>query len=185
MKKLIYFVCSLILFSCTNKNANSTLDYFNLTSYLDSQIKVLNKDTPKIFKTTSKKGELENAEYVAKDWKKELAAFYEYDLNRNPVDSGYTKEVFASGRLSVEQYTNSSEKGDIELFKISKNQGKIELIEIHVRKNNWIVNRSMVLSYMPMKAFRISGTQKYFWNSEPKEFETDVQIEDPRYINIR
>jgi hypothetical protein len=139
----------------TPKGQNTNTSYFDIKGYFDSEIASLSKLNPSITKTVGINGSLETKKLKIRDWKSELSAFTDADINR-----ASWKGLFKVSKSdTLLNYTSNDDKVPIKDVKIYTLNGKVERIVVIKENENYLYNSIDTLSYYSGSMYRIQKQQ--------------------------
>lgn len=150
---LLAFMCSCN--SPTPKGQNISSAYFDIKGYFDSETSRLSKLNPTIVKTVGINGSTESKSLKIKDWKSELSAFTDADINRASWKGLF--EVSKSDTLI--EYSTTNEKVPIRDVKLYLRKGKIDRIVVVKQNENYLYKSTDTLSYHSGSLYRIQKQQ--------------------------
>jgi hypothetical protein len=160
MRKIKNLSLVLLAFMCscnysTPKGQNSSSAYFDIKGYFDSETARLSKLNPSIIKTVGINGSKETKSLKIRDWKSELSAFSDADINRASWKGLF--EVSKSDTLV--EYTSDHDKVPIKDVRIYMLKGKIQKIVVIKQNKNYLYKSIDTLSYYSGILYRIQKQQ--------------------------
>jgi hypothetical protein len=139
----------------TPKGQNTNTAYFDIKGYFDSEIASLSKLNPSITKTVGINGSLETKNLKIRDWKSELSAFTDADINR-----ASWKGLFKVSKSdTLLNYTSNDDKVPIKDVKIYTLNGKVERIVVIKKNENYLYKSIDTLNYYSGSIYRIQKQQ--------------------------
>jgi hypothetical protein len=149
----LLFICSCKPAATEQQNTNS--EYFDIKGYFDKEIARLSKLQPTIKKTVAVNNELETKALKIKDWKQELTAFSEAEINR-----ASWKGLFAVSKTdSVQRYLSNNEKVPVKEITISSNKGEIKKILVVIQNKNILYTSLDSLTYCIDSLYQVKKQQ--------------------------
>jgi hypothetical protein len=171
MKKTIYFLGCLALFSCQEEGSTTTKSYYDLAGVIHQQIKELSKNKPIISKLVSLNNEKETLKTNAIDWEKELSLFLEADLNKKAYQQSY---VVSKTDSSETYQLKATEDLPVKFLKLVFDEKKhLKNLEAHLKTKNYLYesekNLNLSLVKNKLRHYEIKATQSLFIGQK-KEF---------------
>jgi len=160
MKKLfsLPLLLATIICGCNPAADNSqgkTADYFDIKGYFDKEVVRLSKDSLLIKKTVGFDGSLETKAVKIKDWKNELSAFSDAEINR----ASWRGLFVTSNSNDSDTYISNNDKVPVKEVKVYKNGGKVTGIAIIVKNENILYSSTDSLIYFPDSVYQVRKQQ--------------------------
>ncbi|MBC7567524.1 MAG: hypothetical protein H7223_11240 [Pedobacter sp.] len=127
---LLFFICSCK--SPADKERFSKFQYFDIKGYFEAEISRLSKLNPSIRKTVAVNGIFETKTIKIKDWKHELSAFSDADINR----ASWKGLFLVSKTDTVETYLSENDKVAVREVRANLRKGQIYKISIIIQNKN-------------------------------------------------
>lgn len=159
VKKLCILVFALALFSCREQqsdNANTSLPYFDIKGYFNSESIRLQKQNPAVNKTVSVNGTGESQTVTINDWQKELAIFANADINKNSWKGSFTTDKIADSTV----FTSDNRKIPVKKVTIVRDNSNVKKVEIIIDNKNILFQSHDTLTYFPDSLYQIKKLQK-------------------------
>lgn len=159
--KYNHLLCGFLLLLCYScgdstvagqKNAHT---YFDLKGYIEQESNRLNRSNPMIHKTVMVNDSSESKEVRIQDWKKELSAFSDADMNRAAWKGLF--QVKKTGEQEV--YTSDHKKVPVKEVLVSRRNGQLYGLQILIRNSNTLYTSTDTLSYYPDSLYEVKKTQ--------------------------
>ncbi|NQX37245.1 hypothetical protein SAMN05421820_103787 [Pedobacter steynii] len=156
-----HLLCGFLLLLCYScgdstvagqKNAHI---YFDLKGYIEQESNRLNRSNPSVHKTVMVNDSSESKEIKIKDWKKELSAFSDADMNRAAWKGLF--QVKKSGEK--EMYTSDHKKVPVKELIITRRSGQLYGLQLFIRNSNTLYTSADTLSYYPDSLYEVKKTQ--------------------------
>jgi hypothetical protein len=148
----------LLVFSCkpaNNDEQQERVDYFDIKRYFEAEIARLGKLRPVVEKTVGINGVLETRQINVENWKQELSAFSDAEINR-----ASWKGLFVVSKTdTTETYSSDNEKVPVQQVKISLRKGEVYKLLIVVRNTNMLYTSADSLTYYPGKFYLVKKQQ--------------------------
>ncbi|MFD2554698.1 hypothetical protein [Sphingobacterium tabacisoli] len=152
----------MLSFSCESSSAekkgNLTTSEFDVPSFFQKEIVLLNTTKPKIKKTVLKDSIFETKELVIADWNKELTSFLAVDLNKAAYRGTFQKD--STGNTVVYTFTDSTV--DLSSLKIVYVDNIPTEFSIKKSTQNLLYNTSENLEYIKGKSYTIDKLQSVY-----------------------
>ncbi len=149
-------------FSCESPSADKkgslTTAEFDVPSFFQKEIALLNSTKPKIKKTVLKDSISETKELVIADWNKELTSFLAVDLNKAAYRGTFQKD--STGNTVVYTFTDSTI--DLSSLKIVYVDHIPTEFTIKKSTQNLLYNTSESLEYIKGKSYSIDKLQSVY-----------------------
>ncbi len=159
MKKYIYLVIPIFLFSCKQNKTEPNVSgqtYFDVKGYFEAEAKRLQSLNPTINKEVSINYESEQKTLQIADWNKELEIFIAADINKADW-RGQFKEVNTPQKIS---YNTENEKVFVKNLEVYKVGGQVQKIFVIINRKNLVYNSIDTLKYIPDSLYEIKKSQK-------------------------
>lgn len=169
MYKLSYLLlfCGIVQFSCTTSTTTEQetrkepKPFFDVKSYFEDQISVLEKKSPKVRKMVTIDQKTEEQELDSLNFAEELKAFIGTDINRLAWFDKYSKDsTIQNNQLLGLEYAALDE--DLKVRKLSiqfSAQQEVETIQIATYSSSFVAKSKQDLIYEPLKGYSISTQQ--------------------------
>ena len=160
----IALLLSLFPVSCSRNVENDADDdhYFDLEEYFDKEIDYLNAENPTVKKGVLLNDEKEHLDLKIDNWKKELRAFANSDINKPALVGKYDADTtMINGHLSKIVYIAKEEGLTTRRLEIQydPNGTYADVIAIELSTSNILYNSKQELIYRHHKGYEISGQQ--------------------------
>jgi hypothetical protein len=159
MNKLILLLVLIILFtgceSTDRKELNTKKSYFDLQGYFTKEKLRLASKKPLVNKTVSVNGSSECKLIRMSDWKKELSAFTDADINKSSWEGLFQ----TSKSVRYEVYSSNDEKVPVKKVEVFKKNGVVKGLKILVINANTLYTSVDTLSYYPDSLYQIIKKQ--------------------------
>lgn len=160
MRKDVPAVLVFLLFICSckpaiNEQQNISTEYFDVKRYFDVEIARLSKLQPTIKKTVDVSGESETKAIKIKDWKHELSAFNDAEINR----ASWKGLFVVSKKENVQTYISNDEKVPVKEVELTLVKGKIEKILIIIQNKNILYTSIDSLTYCTDSIYQVKKQQ--------------------------
>lgn len=145
--------------SCSNSTSNHEKEHsleFDLPSFFNREVKLLNSAKPIVKKTVEKDGISESKELTIADWERELANFLSVDLNK-PAYQGYVKKDSFQNNV---MYTIANSTLDLTSVQIMYKSNKPISFIIKKSSKNLLYQTDEILKYNKGIGYSIDKTQK-------------------------
>lgn len=177
---------SLLFFSFLNSGCDSAKEkkemqksYFDLPAFFEKEIKMLMKQNPGIEKKINKDGETETKILESIDWKKELAAFVDVDINKPSWIRSFSVDTLFLTSENFEITYVSLEKGiPIKQVKLLFENNSCSFVQINKKRDNTLFSSFQELAYKTGEGYKINGYQKVKF-----AFDTQYEIITDLIIN--
>lgn len=176
MKFINLFIFLGLLFAgCSSSNQQNNSSgvkaFFDLNGYITSEIDRLSDKS--ISKEIKIDGKLETLKIDDVNWEKELAVFFESDINKDAWVNEFSKEE----KRGVTSYTTENKNIVTKKLQIVKDSnGDVNKIFITREKENLLYKSVERISYRPTFGFQILADRKIIFN-DPQKIEITVQFE--------
>lgn len=151
-------IFSLFICSCkpaANEQRNTDSEYFDVKGYFDLEVARLSKLQPTIQKTVAVNGEAETKAIKITDWKHELSAFNDAEINR-----ASWKGLFSVSKKENENvYTSNDKKVPVKKLKVVLVKGRINRISIIIQNSNILYNSIDTLTYCTDSLYQVKKQQ--------------------------
>jgi hypothetical protein len=176
MKQTLLSALLLTLFGgCQpNSEATQTKNYYDLKGFLETQIKLLNAQKPKVLKQTAVSATQDNQTVSNLDWAKELELFMQADLNKASYQLSYDTRILADS--TYEYQLKATEKLPVKYLKIKLNTAKqVARAEALILQENKLYNSEKHLlltcgtsknNVWQLKTYEVEGFQKLAFNDK-------------------
>jgi hypothetical protein len=155
---LVPIVVICFIYSCkpaVDKTQSSSLTYFDIRGYFASEISRLSSLRTPIKKTVGVNGDLETKSLVIKDWKSELSAFSDAEINR-----ASWKGLFRAIKTDTsERFISNNEKVPVKDVMVKLRNGLPYSIKILIKNKNMLYTSVDTLTYISNKLYRINKSQ--------------------------
>jgi hypothetical protein len=148
---LFFVACS----SADNEKQVANLRYFDLQGYFKKEEDRLKKLNPVIEKTVSVNNSTEHKSLRIADWKKELSAFTDADLNKKAWIGQFKIEKHPE----MERYSSDQDKIPVKELKVTFKKGKVSGIQMLLRNTNALYTSKDTLLYYPDSLYEVKKTQ--------------------------
>lgn len=177
MKSSIILITIVLLVSaCAEESTTITKKYFDLSTVIQSQIKILNEKKPSFTKTVWDENTPETKTVIIQDWAKEFELFLQADLNKPAYLNSY--EVIETDTL-LNYRLKSTESLPVKSLTIHKVNGQLESIEATVQKKNYLYESDkqirLHLAGGQVDSYFINGTQQLVF-SDKKVFKIEAKV---------
>lgn len=171
MKTVFTMAVIAILFlsnSCSNETSVAQTGYFDITAFLNTQLKVLYQKKYELDKTSVVDDKSDMYSLKDVDWSKELQMFYNSDINKKSLTNKYFADTTLVTKDSLQQIKISYLAKDSSLFTkqldvyFRKSDHEVVCIQIKNSTKNFFSANQMYLIYIPMREIAISIHQKKF-----------------------
>ena len=169
MKKisLFYFSsCIAFIISCNTQNQTKPTNYFDLTAYLNGQLKELYAQKFKLDKTSIAEDKSDMYSLAVVDWSRELQMFYNSDINKSGYDGKYSvdsirimKDTFPELKVTYSAIDSSLYTKQMEIY-FSRTTNKVVYIRIKNSNHNFFVDNTTDIQYIPLTEIAINMRQK-------------------------
>lgn len=146
------------MFGCNNETLQeqkNEITYFDVKGYFNAEVSRLTKANPEITKTVLVDDSLEIKKIRIHDWKKELAAFSDADMNRNSWKGLFT----LSKHNDAEIYHSENEKVPVKTVSITFKNNKVYGFKIVVKNTNALYQSVDTLTYYPDSLYQVKKIQ--------------------------
>ncbi len=174
---LFLSIMLLLIAACQKEETGKDkLQYFDLTGFIDDEVKKLSAQNPVIEKMVFLNGETEQKRDTVGNWENELNAFREADINKRSFLGKYLADsVFEGGLLSV-KYSAMNEKFRTRELAVQYDSNRKPIkISVAVAASNVLYSSRHDLVYEPGKGYSISGKQIIRF-LEPDSFYVEAKI---------
>ena len=167
----VFLVFFLLLFTCRSSSDQQPprfKAYFDIKSFVNSQISLLTSKNPKVKKTMFSDGMTEIRSQKNVNWKKELELFVQADINKPAYGKSY--KIFRPDSLTYEYILKPGETLPVQKLEIvvDNGSGKPRLIRAVVRSKNKLYESQKyvelqcktILGEWSIVAYHIKGYQK-------------------------
>jgi len=175
MNKFIFcfFIC-LLTSSCSNEfdgtNTETDKKFFDLKGYMQSEIERLSDFS--IQKEIKIDGESEQIKISDVAWEKELAIFFESDINK----VAWETEFEVSQKNDVTTYTTENENIPVKKIQfLTDYDGNLNKLFITREKENLLYKSTEKISYRPTYGFQIITDRKIIL-SDPQKIEINASF---------
>jgi hypothetical protein len=178
--RLIFLLLFLGLAACTpEKNQARTGQYYDLASFVESQIGELDSLRPTVEKTVVSGNARETKQISAINWSKELDLFVQADLNKPAYRNSY--QVEKVGDYTLIYRARPGEEVPVKYLKIEVDAaaGKPRHVEVTITSENYLYNseKKLFLHGSPdaqgrwrVREYQVSGYQQLaFFSKRPFE----------------
>ncbi|MFP5081958.1 hypothetical protein [Pedobacter sp. JCM 36344] len=150
---LLFLICSCK--SPTDKEQISKSEYFDIKGYFEAEISRVSKLKPSIKKTVAVNGILETKTIKIKDWKHELSAFSDADINR-----ASWKGLFIVSKMdTMETYLSENDKVTVREVTVKLRKGQVYKISIVIQNKNMLYDSVDSLIYVADSLYRVKKQQ--------------------------
>jgi len=166
-----FLVFFLLLFTCcgsSDQQAPRFSAYFDIKSFVNSQISLLGSKNPIVKKTMFSDGMTEIRSQKNVNWKKELELFVQADINKPAYGKSY--KIFRPDSLTYEYILKPGETLPVQTLKIvvDNNSGKPRLIRAVIGSKNKLYESQKyvelrcktIMGEWSIVAYHIKGYQK-------------------------
>lgn len=175
---LLIITCA---FACSEKDSGQTSGFFDFPKYFKAQIHALDSADPAFHQVISINGEPGNEMPDSLNWNEELEVFFNLDLNKVSLRDQYNTSVDSTGHISIERIYAKDTGMFVQEISTTRVNGEIQVIEAHLKKRSFIVDRDVHLSYQPMKGYGVRIEENYIW-SRPATREIYTGIQGPGHL---
>jgi hypothetical protein len=149
-----------LLFICScnpakNEQQKTGSEYFDVKGYFNVEIARLSKLQPIVKKTVAVNGESETKALKIKDWKHELSAFSEAEINR----ASWKGLFVVSKTENMQRYVSDDEKVPVKEIKIGLRKGKINKILVVIQNKNILYTSLDSLTYGVDSLYQVKKQQ--------------------------
>ena len=169
---IIFLLVGLVISSCNLQEDQSSAgnkEYFDLNGLLTSQLALLDSLKPTLEKTVTIAGKTEQASSIPDSllWGRELAFFFDSDINRSVLQGAYEKAE-SSGSLMYEYKAKEEQRDGVERLEVNL-EGNYETptkIRIDFKEKNAVFSaaKKLTLNLSPesarIESYRIEGLNK-------------------------
>ncbi len=134
----------------------SSLSYFDLSSFMKTEIKRLHAQNFALKKEISVNGAEESKTIAKPDFEKELASFLEGDINKKAWQGSFEKDSTAE----IIQYTRLRKDVPVKKLSIHKWLDTIQKVEIIMERKNILYHTIDTLIYKSKTGYEIRKFQK-------------------------
>ncbi len=179
MRKVIFLLSFSFnfLIGCNQEEANLNNVFFDVTSFTEKQIEMLEKSNPQVSKKTRINEEKEDFTTSDIDWSKELELLKQTDINKAAFQLSYIEEKTPSSILYRLKEGEKLPVTSLEIYKDS--MGKVEKITSHISTDNYLYKSEkdihLTFKNEQLQTYGISGWQELFIGSK-KEFEIEGTV---------
>jgi uncharacterized protein YcfL len=149
---------SLIFIGCSSNPPEKKVTsekYFDLQGFMEKEQSKLSKLDLTIDKTVSVNGSSESKHLKIKDWKKELAAFTDADINKIAWKGLFHKKK----QNNWEIFTSDDEKVPVKKLMVNLKGNKVLELKIYLQNSNALYTSVDTLSYIPDRFYQIIKIQ--------------------------
>ena len=184
MKTFPFILFIVLLLASCNSQHNSKIsnNYFDLKTFLDSEIAQLNETKATVLKVASVNGDREENRFVDVDWKREFDSFYSADIHGSSFNEKYvvdTSRIINDSIYSfIIRYVAKDETVKTRVLEIhfDKNQSVTE-VKAELYSKNFVANLSESLDYKTGAYYSISNHEESRWFGSD-DFVIEGQIEN-------
>lgn len=179
MKNLLIIIfCSFALFSCNESTIdNSTVDIFDLKSFVNQEIATYQNSSCNIYKEGEINGESEQKSIPAEgfNWDKELRVLKNMDIRKSSwvdyiiIDTLYSEEDESAYTVRYQTISNKIPIKKLEVSYLRSAPEEPIMIEAERSINNWVFKSQQKIYYNCGVGLRAEGFQKILWLKK-KEF---------------
>lgn len=160
MRNLSVLLSASLFFGACNsavpKKQAVTVPYFDVKGYIYAEAGRLQRANPEISKTVMVNNDSEHKKVKIADWKKELSAFSDADINKSAW-----KDLFKlQKQKDMEVYTSGNEKVPVKSLSIFYRNGKVQGIKLLISNANLLYTSNDTLSYYPDSLYQVKKTQR-------------------------
>jgi len=162
--RITLFAC-LFLFSCNSEVAtpNTTTEklFFDLPSFFQSEIKLIENDLVALEKTSTVNGQKETKRVEEIDISEELSIFTNADINKTTWQDQYQVDslTMGNGSLQAVHYTALNDNLKTKKMIVAYEKGAVKEIEIRKGIDNMAIQSNQVLKYFPQQGYIITNEQ--------------------------
>lgn len=141
--------------SATDQEKKKIDPEFDIPSFFENEIRLLNASKPKVTKTVHKDSISETKQLNIADWEKELANFTSIDLNKPAYQGTYSKDSVGNSVT----YTFQDPSVDLSVVKIVYENGAPAVFSIKRANKNLLYDTEEQLEYIKNKSYSVDKTQ--------------------------
>jgi V8-like Glu-specific endopeptidase len=152
------FILFFILAGCKSNQQEKVVSnekYFDLQGFMEKEQGRLARLNLIIQKTVSVNGSSETRSMKITDWKKELAAFTDADINKAAWKGLFHKKK----QNDWEIFTSDNEKVPVKALMVKLAGDKVVELKIHLQNTNPLYTSVDTLSYLPDRLYQIIKVQ--------------------------
>jgi hypothetical protein len=147
-------------FACSNpKKAIQPGSYFDIPSFFEKQIELLNTKKPRLVKRVQTNGKSAEVVKDSANWSKELALFRSFNLNKAAFIGKFSVDSFVQEDRLTLMYKANDEKISIKSVRIQFTKNEVNWIEANKSDQNALFINSLVLRFTVDSGFAISGVE--------------------------
>ena len=165
---------------CDGGNGQKNLErnYFDLPAFFENEVNHLTSENPVIEKKISKDEKTETKVLSSIDWKGELAAFIDIDLNKPSWARSFLVDTtFLSPKKYEVLYTAVEDEMAVREVKLLFENNSCSFVQIKKRSENSLFSSFQNLEYSKGEGYKINGYQKVKFAFDTKyEIITDLII---------
>ena len=175
---LLLIFSSVLLYACQEQPAATTdkptAPFFDLESYIETQIKALNQEQPGVRKAILVDGQRETQQFDSLDYRTEFQTFLNSDINRKAwVDKYSADSTFEGSQLRQVTYQANTADLKTQLLRVKYDRGEVSDIYIENRTRSIVADVKQDLHFQPGKGYRLITTQETVL-SEEQRIEVEV-----------
>ena len=161
----ITLIIFLFLLSCTSDvttpNTPTEKIFFDLPSFFQSEIELMQKEVLALDKTSIVNGQKETKRLEDIDLTEELSIFVNADINKATWQDQYQVDSLRLEDKSLKaiHYTALNDNLKTKKMRIAYDRGEVQEIEIWKGIDNMAIQSTQILKYFPQKGYFITNEQ--------------------------
>jgi len=166
---IMIFILSISFCKNPIQQASSPKPYFDLTTFFNEQISLLQKDSIVVMKTSIIDDKSDQHEMNWIDWKRELALFTASDINKASLIGKYTIDTIRIDSTERKiRYSTIDSSVRTRLVEVTLKQSEVKQIYIVNKTSGYLSSSSESLLYQPMKAYivKTSTINRFFGRND-------------------
>ncbi len=183
MKKILVALLIITFFNSCSDNKKDAIQnsYFDLSTFMNSEIEKLYQHQLSVLKTAIVNGESEQHRYPAINWKREFESFYAADIYKTSLNEKYMVDTLVhstdSSKTFIIRYVAKEEELKTRVIEVYFDaQKNVTSIKVEMFTKNFVAVLSESLLYYPGKFYRIANQEESRWFGNA-EFVIEGQIE--------
>ncbi len=164
----------LLLCSCTSEvttpNTPTEKIFFDLPSFFESEIELIQKDLIALEKTSTVNGQKETKRVENVDLTEELSIFVNADINKTTWQDQYQVDSLRNEDASLQaiHYTALNDNLKTKKMIVAYERGVVKEIEIWKGIDNMAIQSNQILKYFPQQGYVISNEQSIVLSTAQK-----------------
>ena len=178
---LAFFFFTFLLTGCSSSNnkKESPKEHFDIPGFFEKQVNELQAINPAVEKKINKDGKTETKTLENIDWKKELAPFFDVDINKPSWIKSFSADtVFLTSNRFEITYTANEDETPVKQVKLLFENNSCNFVQINKKSNNKLFSFYQELEYRKGEGYKINGYQ-----SVKYAFDTSYEIISEFIIN--